>query len=406
MSKTKMLFITRVVPSLNGTGAQRRCARHIVALHTLFNINLVILRRETKEVELENAIGSLCQSSCIQYISGFSHQQHATFSLPFSSPIHAVTSIEQEVNVVSTAIKRFEPEHIFAFKLNSARIFENSKIFDLVKDLKKTFDLDDIESKARYRFALASKKKIGSKLFLMGLIESLKLRRIESKAFNCFNNTLICSSTDQKELKKRQRQGNFVIIPNVVDEVNALSIVENTTQTRLLFVGTMQYGPNNEAAIHFVKNIFPFISTLSSKKFILDIVGYHPSEEILSFAKDPCIFVHGGVNSVEPYYQQADLVIAPILTGGGTRIKILEAIMFGRPVISTTIGAEGLDLVNKKEILLADNPKNFAQAIIELSENKAMANDININAIIKLEKLYTQNALFELYKTLFYRLTE
>jgi glycosyltransferase involved in cell wall biosynthesis len=401
MPNKKMLFITRVVPSLNGTGAQRRCARHIVALHSLFSINLVILRRESNKVELDHIIINLCHSSTIQHITDFQQQQQRIFSLPFAPPIHAMCPTKQEINIIVSTINRFSPEQLFAFKLSTARILENSTVSFLVKPLKKTFDLDDIESKAKYRFALASKKKMGLRLLFCGLLEAFKLKCIEYRAFTNFDNTLICSNTDQKELQKRNTETNFVIIPNVVDEVKELIYERVDNQIRLLFVGTMQYGPNNQAAVHFVNNIFPILLKLTKKVIILDIVGYHPTDEVIGFAKNSQINVHGGVNSVEPYYQKSDIVIAPILAGGGTRIKILEAMMYARPVVSTTIGAEGLNLVNRKEILLADTPTSFAQAIIELSEKQIFANDICKNAAIKLNMLYTKKALNNIYVQLY-----
>ena len=98
----------------------------------------------------------------------------------------------------------------------------------------------------------------------------------------------------------------------------------------------------------------------------MKVVGRNPSSSVCALGTEPYIEVTGAVDDVKPYYEWCDLVIVPIRYGGGTRIKILEALSFGKPVVSTSLGAEGIDLVPGSEIALADEPADFAATCVRL----------------------------------------
>lgn len=139
---------------------------------------------------------------------------------------------------------------------------------------------------------------------------------------------------------------------------------------KLLFVGTISYPPNEDAILYFCERILPHIRNGCRRDIRLTIVGRRPSAKVTALAEGSSIVVAGDVDSVEPYYDEADLVVVPIRYGGGTRIKILEALSFGRPVVSTSIGAEGLELTGGQDLAIADEEKDFASICIDLLENQ------------------------------------
>ena len=135
---------------------------------------------------------------------------------------------------------------------------------------------------------------------------------------------------------------------------------------QLLFTGTMSYEPNATGIIWFVKNGFPIIL----KKFpivSINVVGTDPIPEVKELNSQN-VHIRGRVPDVRPYFESAEIYIAPILTGGGTRLKILEAAACGKAIVSTTLGAEGIDLKADEEIIIADSTKDFAEAICGLLE--------------------------------------
>ena len=139
----------------------------------------------------------------------------------------------------------------------------------------------------------------------------------------------------------------------------------------IIFVGSMDYGPNIGAVTRFVQGVMPLLlARRPSLQFT--IVGRNPTPEILALAS-PNITVTGGVPDVRPYLAKASLMVVPLLIGGGTRLKIVEAMGMDCPVISSTIGAEGLGLTHDRELLLADDSQGFAEAIFELLDDPQRA---------------------------------
>ena len=137
----------------------------------------------------------------------------------------------------------------------------------------------------------------------------------------------------------------------------------------MLFVGTLGYGPNQDGIVWFCNEILPRIRASSSRKVKLAIVGFNPPAEVKALESAGDIVVTGGVESVAPYYRESDIVIAPIRYGSGTRIKILEAMSHRRPVISTTLGAEGIEVTPGENIMIGDTPEAFAASCLELIQN-------------------------------------
>jgi glycosyltransferase involved in cell wall biosynthesis len=139
----------------------------------------------------------------------------------------------------------------------------------------------------------------------------------------------------------------------------------------IFFCGAMDYEPNIDAAIWFTQNIFPKILQ-KDPTVKLEIVGRQPGPEILELASQS-VSVHANVPSMAAYYERAGVVIVPIRVAGGTRIKILEAAACRCPVVSTTIGAEGLAVENEKHCLLADDEQAFADDCLRVLNDPKLA---------------------------------
>jgi glycosyltransferase involved in cell wall biosynthesis len=140
----------------------------------------------------------------------------------------------------------------------------------------------------------------------------------------------------------------------------------------LLFVGFLQYLPNEDGILFFSNEVLPLIRRRLRLPFRLLVVGRKPPKAVLDLDRIPEVTVIGDVPEVEPYYQSATMAIVPIRFGGGTRIKILEAMALGCPVVSTTLGAEGIEVSNGENILLADTATEIADACIRLAEDKML----------------------------------
>ena len=149
----------------------------------------------------------------------------------------------------------------------------------------------------------------------------------------------------------------------------------------------MGYPPNIDAALYFSKEIFPLIQQKNNPTELW-VVGRDPSPEVLALANDN-IHVTGRVEKVLPYYQKTSICVVSLRAGGGTRLKILEAMALGRPVVSTTIGCEGLEVVDEKNILIADTPAEFAEKTSRLLRDKELYQHLATNGRKLVETHYS-----------------
>ena len=184
-----------------------------------------------------------------------------------------------------------------------------------------------------------------------------------------FGASLFCSDKDRKTVADGSRGTNAFVVPNIYhngafgnydfgDGFCNLNV--------LLFVGGLMYRPNIEGITWFVKSIFREFRTEHPEAKLL-LVGHSPAREIHDLcAGNEGIELHADMPDINSYYRQCGAVVVPLLTGGGTRIKILEAALAGRPVLSTPMGAEGLDLADGTDLLLFKDTGEFMDRYREL----------------------------------------
>ncbi len=193
-----------------------------------------------------------------------------------------------------------------------------------------------------------------------------KLRRLEAESARRYRHHLLCSQDDADALRTRYGALDCAVVPSGFDPQTfqpdpSLGARE---PERLVFLGSMDYGPNVEAVRTFVRAILPRL--LRARPTLrLEIVGADPLPEVRALA-GASVQLTGRVENVQPYLQRASALVVPLRIGGGTRLKIVEALALGTPVVSTTIGAQGLGLENGRHLLLADGEEEFAAATLRI----------------------------------------
>jgi len=183
----------------------------------------------------------------------------------------------------------------------------------------------------------------------------------------------------------------IVIVPNGVDDdfFNHVTPYSYDKPTAI-FVGNFDHAPNVYAAKIIVNEIAASVHK-GKEDFFFVLVGRDPPQWLNKRENKNYVKVFGNVKDVRPFIDGADVAIAPIYHGSGTRIKILEYMALSKPVVSTSKGAEGLDAENGKHILLRNRPEKFAEAIIELLSNRKLATQIGKNG----HKLATEKYLWK-----------
>lgn len=161
----------------------------------------------------------------------------------------------------------------------------------------------------------------------------------------------------------------------------------------LVFTGSMDWLPNEDAIRWFTEDVLPRIKA-KVPDVTLTVVGRNPSAALRELAaRDSSIVVTGRVEDVRPYMEKAAAYIVPIRIGGGTRLKIYEAMAMEIPMISTTVGAEGLPLEGEAEILFADTAEDFAQHVVDVLTDERLANDLAVRAATKVRERFGWEAV-------------
>ncbi|MDQ3021780.1 MAG: glycosyltransferase family 4 protein [Bacteroidota bacterium] len=205
-----------------------------------------------------------------------------------------------------------------------------------------------------------------------------KLLNYEISILKKYNVYITTSEKEKESISKYYDEAEIGVVENGVDAEFFSERVRKDLSPNIVFTAWFKYYPNAIAAIDFVNNIFPKIKMeIPDLKFY--IVGKEPPEKVKSLAKTDGVIVTGYVHDVRDYLANADAAVIPLQIGGGTRLKILEAMSMKIPVVSTVLGAEGLEVEDEKNILIAKNDEDFAQKVIRIMKDKNLSNKLSNN---------------------------
>ena len=231
-----------------------------------------------------------------------------------------------------------------------------------------------------------------------------KIYNYEKSIVEKFDKCIVITKEDEKVLKQMNPRAITTVIPAGVDSdfFNPLDIKEE--DFTIVFVGSLEWYPNVDGVIWFLNKVYPIVKhKIPFLRFY--VVGKNPPESVLSF-NSPDIAVTGYVEDVREYIAKSNLVVVPLRIGGGMRIKILESMAMGKAVVSTTIGAEGIEAANNKEIILADTELDFANAVVNILSDKEKRKRIGENALRLVNDKYTWGKVAERFEEEYKRLIE
>lgn len=375
------LFLSPVLPSSSGSGIEKRAAAHLNALLRLGPVDLVLpmikpqIDRSPVPPELQGRcrridvimIGN-AKSMNIHHLPGLTlFRRLASYGRPRRVVCEAAAA-----GALADQVRNGDHGLVFCYRLSSFALLTTLISLPLPRSKRLAVDFDDIESNVIERLLRLPDRKSGFEQDLLLRLERVETLRTEQWALDDADWVAVCSELDARTLAARGSKAALRFVPNSFPGLPALPPRPWCPPARALFLGTMTYHPNEDAALYFCQEILPLIRRELNGGITLDIVGKAPSQRVRDLAEAGRVSVVGGVPEVEPHYAAVDFVVVPIRYGGGTRIKILEALALGRPVVSTTIGAEGLDLRDGTDILLADTPADFARHCVALARDPGL----------------------------------
>ena len=226
-----------------------------------------------------------------------------------------------------------------------------------------------------------------------GYIEAAKVRWEEVKAWRQCDGAVFTSQADLDVMRAPFPEKPACVVPNGVDAEYFSPSDDEPERSTVVFTGSINYRPNTDAVAYFIKEVMPQLLRLKpSAKFV--VVGQGAPDSLLRMA-DANVEFTGAVPDVRPYVARAAVVIAPLRVGSGTRLKILEALAMGKPVVTTTIGCEGLSVVDGEHLVVADDPQPFAEAVARLMTDRKLATELGRSGRALIERDYSWSVVVQ-----------
>lgn len=373
----RILVLCSRIPYPPTGGAKLRMYNTAKILADEFEVDLLIINKGTEKPEAVRALDrQFNRVTCFSY---------PEYRFPLNS-IRGIFSTKplQTYYYHFDAVQSWVHEHADQYNLlycNHVRTTEYARAFSG----KKVVDLVDAISRNYIR---ASGTGIWRVLYP---IEGRRLRRYEQTVIREFTHSFIISQTDKEFIEPDGESfDSMSVVPNGVRPEllqNSFEREENSEARNIVFLGKMDYFPNEDAACYFGDDIFPLVrKRLPDVKF--KVVGMNPTKRIKALAEHDGIEVTGYVEEPAIELAQASVVVAPMRYGAGLQNKVLEAMALEKPVLTSSLGREGIDATEGVHLCTADKPDQFAEKLIRLLQSAEKRAELGANARKLIERKY------------------
>lgn len=403
MKRKRVLWLSHLLPYPPKGGVLQRSYNLLTEVSKCHEVTLLAFAQEGL---LELHYGSITKGieETVRELSGVCHEVKVVpmplSSVPFSKHIIALTSLftnypytlnwlnsKKYRNEIKNLLKDYNFDLIYCDTVSLA-IYQDS-----FKSIPFVVGHHNIESDMMKRRSINETNWI-KKIYFD--IEAKKILKYERNLCKKASLNITCSALDSEKLRRALPASRISEIPNGVDlnyfvpEPRKLKGKKNIT---FLFAGRLNAYTNSKAALFIAKEIWPILrSHFSGSRFF--IVGSNPPKEVLLLAEnDDGLVVTGFVEDIRPYLRDSDIYICPISDGGGTKLKVLDALAMGIPIIANPIACEGIDVTEGENILFAEKPDQYARQAAKLLENEMRYHEFSANSINLIENCYSYTGI-------------
>lgn len=297
------------------------------------------------------------------------------YPLPFSVLAHKSAALQKRI---ASILKQYPMDIIHVDTIGLARYFQPGWHIPTV------LTHHNIESALMARRAGVEQDPLIK--FYVGL-QAKRLRAYEASQSPRFALNLMMSSVDAQELLKIAPTARTAVVPNGVDTeyfVPRTDLQENA----VIYTGGMNMFANKDAVTHFIQSVWPMVLS-QAKDATFYVVGQDPPADLLEIEKkDTSIRVLGFVDDIRPHVAKAAVYVVPLRVGGGTRMKVLDALAQGKAIVSTSVGCEGIEVTDGLNICIEDQDDRFAKAISDLFQSSARRKELGAEARKLAEQKY------------------
>jgi sugar transferase (PEP-CTERM/EpsH1 system associated) len=306
-------------------------------------------------------------------------------------PLSVLNYTTDEMKSVVTAIaarNRFDLVH-----LDSCHMAEYVPLIETLwqSPARAVYDWHNIESELMRRFA-AKVDSLPKRVYAD--LTAKRLARLEKRILASGFGHVVCSAREKEDLRAIAPAARIAVIGNGVDTERFAPVADDSPRQRLVYVGAMDFHANIDAACWFTRHAWPAIHR-RFPDWRLTLIGSNPAPAVWELAREPNVEVTGTVPDVVPYYRDAVAAIVPLRTGGGTRLKILEAMAAGVPVVSSRQGAEGLALSPGQDIEVLDDDNGWLPALTAIATEPGLWNARSVAGLALVRAHYDWRLLGE-----------
>lgn len=363
----KILFLTSRLPFPPVGGDKLRTYHFIKHLQKFHDVTVIsFIEDETELSELHKFEGCYKNLITIKLTKLKSYLQSFVGLMSYKPlQVHYYVSSKMS-NVVNNELKSNNYDIIFCHLIRMAQYLPKTL------DIRKVVDFTDAISLNYKRSELFRKGIYG----LINKIESKRVYKYEKKILFQTDMAIFISEVDSNFLKENRTNHKIKILGNGVDLKKFPFYYGAYNARQLVFLGNMRTFPNTDAVMYFIEDILPLVK-YKIPDIKLFVVGAEPNNQLKKLHDGKNIFITGFVSTVLPFLNHSVAMIAPMRVGAGIQNKILESMAVGTPVITTDIGAEGLD---PSELLIGNSPNEIASLIFNTINNPSLRNEIAVNA--------------------------
>jgi polysaccharide biosynthesis protein PslH len=404
----RILWISHFIPYPHNDGASQRSFNLLKRLSRIHKIDLVCLyspkqlrnRYETIEtgiLESKRVLQELCTNVYVvpngQADNQFKLLWLALKGLFFKGGYQASKVRNPELDNLLQELAKSNRYAVAHFDTIGLAQYQK-----LLLNTPSTLGHHNIESHRLFRRSKLEEKFLHRMYFS---VDAIRIKAFEQSVASDFVAHITCSALDSNRLAAHTNHPQIVSIPNSVDVNYFKRLTDESPQQSIVFVGTMSWYPNADAMHFFLINVWPELKIVCPQLH-LHIIGSGAPKKIVALAHDSKdVTMHGFVDDIRPIVEAATLYICPVRTGGGTRLKILDAFALEKCVVAHPIASEGIEAIDTKEIVLAESAEGFTEAIVNLLTNRAERNRIGIAARNLVTRQYSDQKVSQQLSDLF-----
>jgi glycosyltransferase involved in cell wall biosynthesis len=396
--KLRLLILTPTLPFPPDSGGDIRVFHLLRHLSSSFEIHLLSYRAGTTTGAAEHLVQQAGIAAVHDYVGG-ADSRNAFVSLRslinfWHGAPHSI-SMQRDPSFVACLSNLISAVRFDAVLVDHLYMMQYAGMFG---SLPVFYSATDVETRKFQRWYGADRVTLGRRVLHWAQTQLIQWH--ESRLRGRVKATFATSSADSDFLLALNRGGRFVVVPNGVDLRYFQPRSRETFDgpPAVFFVGSMFYKPNHDAATILARDIFPLVRR-QLPDAVCHIVGKTGANDYSALNRPECgVMMHGSVVDIRPFLLRSQILVAPLLAGSGTRIKILEAMAAGTPVVSTTIGAEGLDYTPGKNIVIANSVEEIAATVVGLLQDRERCFEIGRNGRQLVEKSYSWEASADVMK--------